>query len=70
MEREKILRINELSKKSKEAGLTAEEKIEQEKLRKEYIADCRANLEHTLAHTYIMDSNGNKRKLQKKGETK
>lgn len=61
-----IERINELAKKSREVGLTEEEKIEQKKLRDEYIAAFRGNLKQTLDHTYIMDEKGNKVKVGKK----
>lgn len=61
-----IKRINELAKKSREVGLTEEEKMEQKKLRDEYIAGFRNNLKQTLEQTYIMDENGNKTKIQKK----
>ena len=61
-----IKRINELAKKSREVGLTDEEKIEQKKLRDEYIAAFRGNLKQTLDQTYIMDEKGNKTKLGKK----
>ena len=39
-----IERINELAKKAREVGLTEEEKLEQKKLRDEYIAAFRGNL--------------------------
>ena len=61
-----IKRINELAKKSREVGLTDEEKLEQKKLRDEYIAAFRGNLKQTLNGTYIMDENGNKVKVGKK----
>ena len=61
-----IQRINELAKKSREVGLSEEEKIEQKKLRDEYIAAFRGNLKQTLDHTYIMDDKGNKVKVGKK----
>ena len=42
MEQKKIDRINELAKKSKTVGLTAEEAAEQKVLRAEYVAAFRA----------------------------
>ena len=44
----KIERINELYKKSKEEGLTEEEKREQEQLRKEYKDSILGNLKTQL----------------------
>ena len=61
-----LKRINELAKKSRESGLNEEEKLEQKKLREEYITKFRSSLECTLDRTYIMDHNGNKVKLKKK----
>ncbi|BAK80831.1 hypothetical protein RATSFB_0269 [Candidatus Arthromitus sp. SFB-rat-Yit] len=43
-----IDRINYLYKKSKEFGLSDEERIEQEKLRKEYVKIIRGNFENQL----------------------
>ena len=64
---EKIKRINELANKSKTPeGLTDEEKEEQAKLRKEYIAEWRQGVVQVLDNTYIMDEQGNKHKLEKK----
>ena len=64
---EKLLkRINELAKKSREEGLSDEEKVEQAELRKQYIAKWRQGLENTLSNVYIMDEKGNKRKVEKK----
>ena len=45
---EKINRINELYKKSKNEGLSAEEKEEQTRLRKEFVADVKGNLRAQL----------------------
>ena len=67
MLQEKISRINELSRKAKTVGLTEEEKAEQQALRKEYIAEWKLGLQQTLDNTYVVDSEGNKRKLEKKG---
>jgi uncharacterized protein YnzC (UPF0291/DUF896 family) len=64
---EKIVRLNELARKSRTPeGLTEAELVEQALLRKEYIADWRAGVESQLENTYIMDAQGNKRKLEKK----
>ena len=64
---EKIERINELARKSRTPeGLTEAELVEQALLRKEYIADWKASLQSQLDNTYIVDSQGNKRKLEKK----
>ena len=64
---EKIVRLNELDRKSRTPeGLTEAELVEQALLRKEYIADWRAGVESQLENTYIMDAQGNKRKLEKK----
>ena len=58
MTEEKIARINELYHKSKEEGLTAEEKIEQASLRKEYIAAIRADLQGTLNNVSVLNPDG------------
>ena len=64
---DKIKRINELARKSKTPeGLTEEEKQEQVRLRQEYIAEWRQGVTQVLDNTYIMDEQGNKRKLKKK----
>lgn len=62
-----IKRINELAKKAKTEGLTEEETVERDKLRRIYINSVVGNLEAELKNTYIMDEKGNKRKLNKKG---
>lgn len=66
MKQEKINRINELAKKSRETQLTAEEKEEQKRLRNEYVAAFRSSLVSQLENTYIIDENGNKRRVEKK----
>lgn len=48
LEKHKMNRINELAKKSKEEGLTAEEKAEQETLRNEYLEKFRENFKGHL----------------------
>lgn len=57
--KEKIERINFLSKKAKKEGLTKEEAIEQQKLRNEYIKEFRKSMENTLHSVKIVDPKGN-----------
>lgn len=59
-----IDRINFLAKKSREGGLTEEEKQEQARLRKEYVESVVGNLRSQLDNTYIIDENG-KHKVEK-----
>lgn len=67
MEQEKIDRINALAKKAKTPeGLTPEETVERDGLRKEYIASWRQSLESQLDHTYIKEPDGTVHKLPKK----
>ena len=63
---ELIERINALAKKSREEGLSQEEKKEQAKLRQQYIAGFRQGLKNTLENVYIMDEDGNKKKVERK----
>ena len=58
-----IARINELAKKAKADGLTPEETAERDKLRRIYIDSVKANLTGSLENTYVVDEQGNKRKL-------
>lgn len=55
MDQNKILRINELAKKSKEQGLTEAELAEQKALREEYLAAIRKNFRATLDSIEIVD---------------
>ena len=64
--KELIKRINELAKKSREEGLSDTEKEEQAALRKKYIMAFRQGLENTLDNVYIVDEQGNKKKVEKK----
>lgn len=64
--KEQINRINELARKSKQSGLSAEEKEEQAKLRRLYIDSFKENLISQLENTYIVDEHGNKKKVRKK----
>ena len=53
-----IERINELAHKAKSVGLTEEEKKEQQKLRKEFIANIRMNLKTQLDNIDIQQEDG------------
>lgn len=67
MTKEQIDRINQLAHKAKTPqGLTEEEKAEQAVLRRAYIDSVLGNLKGQLDHTYIVDEQGNKRKLKEK----
>lgn len=61
-----IERINELARKSKAEGLSAEEKEEQAMLRREYINSVVGNLRSQLDNSYVLDEQGNEVKLEKK----
>jgi len=58
MDQKQIARINELYHKSKTIGLTEEEKLEQEKLRKDYINAIRKNLRGTLEKVSFVNPDG------------
>lgn len=74
MDQKKIDRINELAKKARTPegltpeGLTPEETQERAALRREYIDTVVGNLARELDNTWVVDENGNKRKLRKRGE--
>ncbi len=65
MDKSKIERINFLAGKSKSEGLTEEEKTEQTALRNEYRAFMMRGFMATASNTYVVDENGNKKKLVK-----
>ena len=62
-----IARINELAKKAKTVGLTPEEIVERDKLRRIYIDSVKASLTGQLDNTYIVRPDGSKEKLKMKG---
>ena len=69
MDQKQIDRINELSRKARSPeGLTQWEEQERAALRREYIDSVLGHLQGQLDHTYVMDEQGNKHKLKKKGE--
>ena len=55
---EKLKRINELYHQSLKGALNDEEKLEQAKLRAEYIANVRANLKSQLDNVSIQEADG------------
>ena len=58
MTEEKIERINVLARKAKAEGLTEEEKLEQQALRREFIDDFKRNLRGTLDNISIQETDG------------
>ena len=66
MKSELIDRINFLAKKSREEGLSDAEKAEQAKLRQEYIAGFRQGFMNTMENVYVLDKDGNEKKIEKK----
>ena len=54
----RINRINELARKAKAEGLTPEEKAEQQRLRKEFLAVFRMNLQTQLDNIDIEEADG------------
>lgn len=68
---ERIKRINELYHKSQTAeGLTAEEKMEQRVLRKEYVDSIRNNLRAQLDNIDIVEKDGTITNLGEKFDKK
>ena len=65
---EVIARINELAKKAKTEGLTPEETVERDKLRRIYIDNVKASLTGQLDNTYIVYPDGTKKKVEPKGK--
>ena len=64
MEQKKIDRINELARKAKTPeGLTPAETEERAALRQEYLNSVMDNLRRELDNTWVVDEQGNKRKL-------
>ena len=66
MDKEKMDRISELTRLSRERELTPDELTERAALRAEYLQDWRKSTVNVLENTYIVDEKGNKHKLQNK----
>ena len=65
MTEERIKRISELTRISRERELTDDEKAERAELRQEYLAAIRQSLEGQLSNTYIVSEDGTKRKVER-----
>lgn len=63
MDNEKLERINELAKKSRETQLSDAELTEQKQLRDEYIASYRQSLRSQLDNITIVEPNGRRTKI-------
>ena len=63
---EVIARINKLARKAKAEGLTDEELVERDKLRRIYIDSVVGNLRGELENTTIVYPDGSKKKVTKK----
>lgn len=60
----RLERINELARRAKTVGLTEEEKAEHDVLRREYVDAVLGNVRAQLDNTYVVDEQGNKRRLK------
>ncbi|MDX6152863.1 MULTISPECIES: DUF896 domain-containing protein [Marinococcus] len=58
LSKEKIDRINELAKRQKSTGLTAEEEEEQHALRQEYLSKFRSSFKNQLENVKVVDEEG------------
>ncbi len=65
MEKEKLNRINELARLSKERELSEDEKAEQAALRQEYINEIRLSFGAMLDNTVIQYPDGTRKPLKK-----
>ena len=66
MEHEKIERISELTRLSRERELTHEELVEREALRREYLDGFRQNMQAVLESVRLKRPDGSLEPLQKK----
>lgn len=58
LSKEKLERINALAKKSREGGLTPEEKAEQHQLRQEYLTAFRGGMRNHIEGLKLIDPTG------------
>ena len=69
MEQWKKDRISELTRISRDRELTEAEQEERKLLRAEYLQSWKESVVGTLDNTYLVDDDGNKRKLERKERT-
>ena len=65
---EKIQRINELARKSRDQGLTEEEKAEQQALRREYVEAMKQSLKSQLDASVVIRPDGSSYRLTQKNK--
>lgn len=68
MTQEKIQRINELARKSRDQGLTEEEKAEQQALRREYVEAMKQCLKSQLDASVVIRPDGSSYRLTQKNK--
>ena len=68
MEHEKVLRISELTRISRERELTGAEQAERAELRQQYLREFRQSVQQTLENTSIREPDGTVRPLRKKDD--
>ena len=66
MEHEKVLRISELTRISRERELTEAEQAERAELRQQYLREFRQSVQQTLENTSIRELDGAVRPLREK----
>lgn len=66
MEKSKLERISELTRISRERALTEAEQEERTMLRRQYADEMCGSLKATLDHTWVVDGQGNRKKLEQK----
>ncbi len=64
----RLERINFLAKKAKTEGLTDDEILERERLRKEYLSDFRKKMRSRIESIAFVDENGNITPVKRKDQ--
>lgn len=62
--KKKLARLNELARKAKQTALTESERIEQQALRQEYLANFRKGFIEQLEHIQVADTDSETTKEQ------